>query len=139
MTTQIDPMMIEGKTRPVSGRMCRRGHAKSHQWRCVDKRKSSDQDSVHKILGHEPSPPSRPPRHRCQAISKKCIHRSDFFLVLTVRLLSERFCSSDHVAATSQTNHLSPQWCVIAQIILLRILLRSNPFGSNPFGSNPFG
>ena len=35
-------MVIEGKTRPVPGRMFRRGHEKSHQKRCVEKRKRAD-------------------------------------------------------------------------------------------------
>ena len=64
-------MVMEGKPRSGLSRMHRRVHAKSHRTRCVDKRKSTDHDSGHKILGHEPSPPSRPPRHRCQSdISK---------------------------------------------------------------------
>ena len=35
-------MVIEGKTRPVPGRMFRRGHEKSHQKRCVEKHKRAD-------------------------------------------------------------------------------------------------
>ena len=67
-------MVIEGKTKPVLSRMCWRGHAKSHRTRCVDKHKSVDHDSGHRVLGQESSPQSRPPRHRCQSDFKKCIH-----------------------------------------------------------------
>ena len=123
LTTRVDHMVIEGKTKPVLSRMCWRGHAKSHRTRCVDKHKSVDHDSGHRVLGQESSPPSRPPRHRCQAISKKCIHRSHVFF------------STDCQTSVRTFLFFRPRGSHITNKSFITLMVRNSP---NHFASNPF-